>query len=226
MAAEDVKLLSFWASPYAMRAILALEAKGVNYESIEENLNPKSQLLLESNPIYEKIPVLLHNGKAIPESLIIVLYVDEAWPEHGGFLPKDPYARAMTHFWSDFIDKKIFEVPFSALKAKGEEKEAALKELYDNLLTLESGFIKFDAKPFFNGSSIGYADICLAPFVAWLPVFVDLAGIRLPTAEEAPHLHKFIGAIREHPAAKVAFPDIEKLAAFSRSLQQRWAAST
>ncbi|KAJ7554679.1 hypothetical protein O6H91_05G003800 [Diphasiastrum complanatum] len=68
METDSVKLLIVRASPYAMRAILALEAKGVKYELIEENLSAKSQLLLESNPVYKKIPVLLHGGKAIPES--------------------------------------------------------------------------------------------------------------------------------------------------------------
>ncbi|KAJ7300120.1 hypothetical protein O6H91_Y068400 [Diphasiastrum complanatum] len=221
MATEGVKLLSFWASPYAMRALLALEAKGVKYTAIEEDLSAKSQLLLESNPVFKMIPVLLHRGKAIPESLLIILYVDEAWPEHASFFPKDPYGRAMTHFWSDFIDKKIFEVAFFALKAEGDKQEAALSELYENFLTLEGGFTKLDAKPFFNGSSIGYADICLAPFVAWfLPIFEEQAGAGLPTAEEAPNLHKFFEAIREHPAAEVIFPDPEKLLAYVKRWRQ------
>ncbi|KAJ7517405.1 hypothetical protein O6H91_21G022800 [Diphasiastrum complanatum] len=206
MATESVKLLSVRASPYAMRAILALEAKGVKYEIIEEDLSAKSQLLLESNPVYKKIPVLLHGEKAIPDSLFIVPYVDEAWPEHAAFFPKDPYGRAMTNFWGDFIDKKT--------KKGDPNKEAGVSELYENFLTLENGFTKLDAKPFFNGATIGYADICLAPLAAWLPVFVELAGIRVPTAEKAPKLHKFLSAIREHPATKVAFPDPDKLLAY------------
>ncbi|KAJ7565121.1 hypothetical protein O6H91_02G048800 [Diphasiastrum complanatum] len=183
MSTDSVKLLILRASPYAMRAILGLEAKGVKYELIEEDLSAQSQLWLESNPVYKKIPVLLHGGKAIPESLFIVLYVDEAWPERAAFFPKDPYARAMTHFWGDFIDKK-------------------------------SGFTQLDAKPFFNGTGIGYADIFLAPLAAWLRLFVELAGIRAPTAEEAPKLHKFFNAIREHPATKVAFPDPDELLSY------------
>ncbi|KAJ7567392.1 hypothetical protein O6H91_02G145000 [Diphasiastrum complanatum] len=216
MATDSVKLLIVRASPYAMRAILALEAKGVKYELIEENLSAKSQLLLESNPVYKKIPVLLHGGKAIPESLFIVLYVDEAWPERAAFFPKDPYARAMTHFWGDFIDKKIFQLAVSTMKTKkgDPKKEAGVSELYENFLTLESGFTQLDAKPFFNGAGIGYADICLAPLAAWLRVFVELAGIRVPTAEEAPKLHKFLSAIREHPATKVAFPDPDELLSY------------
>ncbi|KAJ7284266.1 hypothetical protein O6H91_Y342200 [Diphasiastrum complanatum] len=189
MATEDVKLLSFWSSPYGLRVIMALEAKGVKYELIEEDLSAKSQLLLESNPV-----LFLNLSSSF-------LYVDEAWPEdesRPGFLPKDPYGRAITHFWSDFVDKK----------AKGEEKEGALKELYDNLITLESGFAKLDAKPFFNGPS-GYADISLAPFVAWLPSFFGAGS-----------------AIRKHPAAKVAFRDQEKLITYARMLHEQWAAST
>ncbi|KAJ7567391.1 hypothetical protein O6H91_02G144900 [Diphasiastrum complanatum] len=194
MSTDSVKLLILRASPYAMRAILGLEAKGVKYELIEEDLSAQSQLWLESNPVYKKIPVLLHGGKAIPESLFIVLYVHEAWPERAAFFPSDPYARAMTHFWGDFIDKKVAHV--------------------STYCTAQFGFTQLDAKPFFNGTGIGYADIFLAPLAAWLRLFVELAGIRAPTAEEAPKLHKFFNAIREHPATKVAFPDPDELLSY------------
>ncbi|KAF6176433.1 hypothetical protein GIB67_010070 [Kingdonia uniflora] len=31
------------------------------------------------NPVHKKVPVLIHNGKPISESLIVVQYVDEVW---------------------------------------------------------------------------------------------------------------------------------------------------
>ncbi|CAL9761011.1 unnamed protein product [Musa acuminata subsp. burmannicoides] len=104
---KGVVLLDFWVSPFGQRCRIALAEKGVEYEYREENLGDKSPLLLKSNPVYKKIPVLIHDGKPVCESLIIVQYIDEAWPDCAPLLPADPYARAQARFWADFIDKKV-----------------------------------------------------------------------------------------------------------------------
>ncbi|XVE84937.1 hypothetical protein DITRI_Ditri17bG0051900 [Diplodiscus trichospermus] len=73
MAENDVKVLGSWPSPFVLRVRIALHHKSVNYEYIEENLlESKSELLLKSNPVFKKVPVLIHGDKPICESLIIV----------------------------------------------------------------------------------------------------------------------------------------------------------
>ena len=104
---NDVKVLGAWPSPYAMRARIALHLKKVDYEYIVETMKPKSELLLKSNPVHKKIPVLFHLGKPICESLVIVQYIDETWNSTHPILPADPYDRAIARFWASYIDDKV-----------------------------------------------------------------------------------------------------------------------
>lgn len=104
---QDVVLLDLWVSPYTARVKIALAEKGIEYESKEEDLRNKSSLLLETNPAYKKVPVLIHKGKPISESLIIVQYIDEFWNHKSPLLPSDPYERAHARFWADFVDQKV-----------------------------------------------------------------------------------------------------------------------
>ena len=105
--ADEVVLLDFWPSMFGMRVRIALAEKGIKYEYKEEDLKNKSPLLLQMNPIHKKIPVLIHNGKPVCESLIIVQYIDEVWKDKSPLLPSDPYQRAHAKFWADFVDKKV-----------------------------------------------------------------------------------------------------------------------
>jgi glutathione S-transferase len=112
----EVKLLGFWASPYVMRTRIALNIKEVQYEFLEESFGTKSELLLKSNPVYKKIPVLIHDGKPICESMIIVQYIDEVWTRAGtSLVPADPYERAMHRFWTVFVDDKVLKQSFELI---------------------------------------------------------------------------------------------------------------
>lgn len=99
-----------WSSRFALRVVQALKIKGLEYEEQFEDLTNKSTGLLEYNPIYQKVPVLLHKGKPICESLIILEYIDEVW-EQPPLLPRDPFDRAMARFWAKFGDEKVHPYP-------------------------------------------------------------------------------------------------------------------
>lgn len=91
---DELVLLDFWASPFGIRVRIALAEKGIEYEGREEDLWSKSCVLMEMNPVHKKIPVLIHKGRPISESLNIVEYIDHVWSHKSPLLPSRPWDRA------------------------------------------------------------------------------------------------------------------------------------
>ena len=104
---QEVKLHGMWRSPFSQRIETALKLKGIPYDYVHQDLLNKSPDLLKYNPIYKKVPVLVHNGKPIVESQVILEYIDETWPGGYSILPQDCYERVMARFWAKFIDDKV-----------------------------------------------------------------------------------------------------------------------
>lgn len=159
-----VTLLDTRVSPFGMRVRIALEEKGVKYEYSEQDLRNKGPMLLQMNPVYKKVPVLIHNGKPICESLIAVQYIDEVWNNKPPLLPSDPYQRAQSRLWADFVDNKVYFPGRKTWTKKGQELEAGKNDLIESLKLLEG---ELGDKPYFEGDKLGYVDIALIPFYSW-----------------------------------------------------------
>ncbi|KAH7681125.1 Glutathione transferase protein [Dioscorea alata] len=218
MAGEKgVVLLDLWVSPFGQRVRIALAEKGVDYEYKEQDLMNKSELLLKSNPVYKKIPVLLHDGKSICESLIIVQYIDEVWSNKAPLLPAEPLARANARFWADFIDKKVYECATRLWKLKGEEQEVAKKEFIEIFKLLEG---ELGDKTFFGGESFGFVDLALVPFVAWFYAYETCAKFSME--EECPKIVAWGKRCMERESVSKTLSDPTKVYEFVLFLKKRF----
>ncbi|XVF02313.1 hypothetical protein REPUB_Repub04eG0164800 [Reevesia pubescens] len=224
MAESNVKVLGSWASPFVLRAKIALHLKSVNYEYIEENLlEGKSELLLKSNPVYKKVPVLFHGDKPICESLIIVQYIDEVWSSGPSLLPSDAYERANSRFWAVYVDDKWFPSLKSVGIAQGEEaRKAAIAQVEEGLVLLDEAFGKCSkGKPFFGGDQIGYLDIAFGCFLAWLRVSEKMSRIKLITETKTPALLNWADRFCSDASVKDVIPETEKLAEFAKMIMAK-----
>lgn len=183
----EVKLIATPQSFPCARIEWALRIKGVEYEYIQEDLLNKSPLLLESNPVYKKVPVLLHDGKSIAESLVILEYIDETWKDNP-LLPLDPYEKALARFWAKFIDEKCIFGVWGACVAQGEEKAKAVEAAVESLAFLEK---QIQGKKFFGGEKIGYLDIVAGWISYWLNILEELGEMELINADKFPSLHEW-----------------------------------
>ncbi|GFZ00115.1 glutathione S-transferase TAU 15 [Actinidia rufa] len=221
MAASDVKLLGTSPSPYVNRVQIALNLKSIEFEFLEETFGAKSELLLKSNPIHKKIPVMIHNDKPICESLIIVQYIDEVWTSGPTILPSDPYDRAMARFWAAFVEDKWYPTLKELRMAEGEEaKTAALEKLMEMMTLWEDAFAKCGkGKGFFGGECIGYLDIAFGSFLGWLKVTEEMLEIKLIDEAKTPGLAGWAERFCSHEAVKGVIPETEKLIELLKKFQ-------
>ncbi|KAI5057360.1 hypothetical protein GOP47_0027375 [Adiantum capillus-veneris] len=227
----SLKVLNKLESAFGLRVLIALKHKGLHYEYQEEDLANKSQLLLESNPTHKKIPVLIHNGKPICESLIIVQYIDENWPSSDKpILPKDPYDCAIACFWADYVDRKVFGAGAQIVSSLAEELvEQGKKDLIEAIETLEGVFRNVSRSGdgsgglFFGGHDIGFVDIALASLLSWLEAYGAVGGFNVWEESKCPHLSKWAEAVVEYPSVKEALSMIptRRVVEFAHGIRKR-----
>ena len=79
--------------PYCARVRIVLAEKGIAYEPVAIDLSNRPAWLYEKNPA-GRVPVLEEDTLVLPESLAIMEYLEERYPEPA-LLPADPAQRAL-----------------------------------------------------------------------------------------------------------------------------------
>jgi glutathione S-transferase len=167
--------------PYCARVRIVLAEKQIEFEAIEVDLDDRPAWIYEKNET-GRVPVIEEDGWILPESSVIMEYLEERWPEPR-LLALDPADRALARLWVSRHGD--FTKPYYALR-RGEEADfdAQLSKL-DAALTL---------RPWLGGPEYGLADIAYVP---WVLRARDTLGVSL---DAYPALTAWLERLLERPA--------------------------
>ena len=171
-----MKLYSYFRSSAAYRTRIALNLKGIAFETVPVHLtrNGGEQHAAEfhaMNP-QERVPALaLGTGEVLLQSLAIMEYLDEVYPDPP-LLPKDPIERAHVRAVAQIIACDIHPLnnlgPLSYLRHTLKADQSAVQEWYRHWII--AGFEAVEAlikpAPYAFGRHVTVADICVVPQVA------------------------------------------------------------
>jgi RNA polymerase-associated protein len=141
--------------PYCARVRIVLAEKGVEVETVQIDLADRPGWLYEKNPS-GRVPVLEDELFVLPESQVIMEYLEERYPEPP-LLPADPAERALARL--AIFDFDRFGDAYYALR-RGEERARAWLERQ-----LEALDARLAVRPFLSGSEFGLADIAYVPWI-------------------------------------------------------------
>src|SRR3954462_12672582 len=141
--------------PYAARTRIVLAEKGIDYDAVEIDLSDRPAWLYEKNPL-GRVPVYEEDGGLVlPESVVIMEYLDERFPEPA-LWPADPAERALGRLWLQRFDDRLRQAYYQGGRGGGrDELNARLAEL-DRAL---------EAQPYLTGREYGLADIAYVPWI-------------------------------------------------------------
>jgi maleylpyruvate isomerase len=170
-----VKLHSYFRSSAAYRVRIALNLKGVAYETASVHLvkdggHNKRPEFRAINPQMRVPALVTPAGDVLIQSLAIIDYLEATYPDPPLF-PKDPIARAKARALAEIVACDIHPLnnigPLRYLKNTMGQEQSAIDAWYHHWVI--AGFEAIEAliegAPYACGGQVTLADLCLVPQV-------------------------------------------------------------
>ena len=176
--ASDLVLYSYWRSSAAFRVRIALNLKGLHYETraihlLREGGEQHSPAYAALNP-QELVPTLLDGERVLTQSMAILEYLDETRPQPS-LLPADAAGRARVRALAQVVacdihpigNLRVLQWIGSQFHADDEQKSVWMRHwVSTGLHALETMLTSSkDTGRYCHGDTPGLADACLVPQV-------------------------------------------------------------
>jgi maleylacetoacetate isomerase len=168
-----MRLYSFFRSSAAYRVRIALNLKGVDYETVTVDLAANRHRDAEFRALNPQatIPTLDDDGTVLWQSLAIIEYLDARYPSPR-LIPAEPVARARVQALAQLVACEMH--PLNNLRVlRYLRRELALDEgavgrwyahwIAEGFGSLEALVARFTGGRYCYGDAISIADVCLVP---------------------------------------------------------------
>ena len=160
--------------PYCARVRIVLAEKRVAYEPVQIDLDQRPAWIYDKNPT-GRVPVLEEDTLVLPESVVIMEYLEERYPEPP-LLPEDPAARALERWHVLRFDAALGKDYYAFRRGDANDLPQRLEELPVD----ELGW--------------GFAAIAYLP---WVVRARDMLRVELP-----PHVEEWVRVCSERPSVQ------------------------
>ena len=160
--------------PYCARVRIALAEKGIEYETVEVDLDDRPAWIYEKNPL-GRVPVLEEDTFVLAESAVIDEYLDDRYPDPP-LWPADPADRALGRMLVFRFDE--LSRPYYAVR-RGED---GARELLDSALATLDAVLQ--EQQFLSGREFGLADIAYVPWILRARDHMEVDLERFPALAE------------------------------------------
>ncbi|WP_437708421.1 glutathione S-transferase family protein [Sorangium sp. So ce448] len=199
-----MKLYEF-APTRSIRVRWTLQELGVDFETVQVNLRAgehRRPEFLKLNPA-GKLPVLVDGDLVLTESVAIVLYLAEKYPEKG-LLPADPRERAKVNQWLLFaateLEQPLWRIArHKFLYPEDKRQPGDIPVARDDFKAMAAVLEKhMDQRQFVVGDRVTVADLVMAYTLDWANE-ADLLG-------DFPQLRSYMDRMyaRPHAAPRIA----------------------